>query len=56
MLTAQNNQSDEVGQVRSVAEPDKSQQNQVENGDVQVDPDLQRTINQITQDLNIQPV
>jgi type IV pilus assembly protein PilB len=55
MLTAQNNQSDEVGQGQSVAEPDKSQQNQAENGDVQIDPDLQRTINQITQDLNIQP-
>lgn len=55
MLTAQNNQPDKVGQGQSVAEPDESQQNQADNGNAQIDADLQRTINQITQDLVIKP-
>lgn len=55
MLTAQNNQPDEKGQGQSVAKPDNSQQKQADNGNVQIDADLQRTINQITQDLDVEP-
>ena len=58
MLTAQNNQPDEVGQGQPVAEPNDSQeleQNQTENGNVEIDVDLQKTINQITQDLEVKP-
>jgi type IV pilus assembly protein PilB len=57
MLTAQNNQPDEKGQGQSVAKADDSQlsaNNQASNGNVQIDPDLQRSIDQITQDLAIE--
>jgi type IV pilus assembly protein PilB len=58
MLTAQNNQPDEVGQGQAVAEPEDSQQltpDQTKNADVEIDTDLQQTINQITQDLTSKP-
>jgi type IV pilus assembly protein PilB len=56
MLTAQNNQPDDVGQGQPVAEPTVSQETTAEQDAeavVQIDPNLQQTIDGLTQDLNV---
>ncbi len=55
MLTAQNNQPDDAGQVQPVVEPTATQeptQNQDATDVVQIDPNLQQTIDNLAQDLD----